>query len=211
MYVCTLDASKAFDRVNLLTLFEKLHKRSICPLFLRFFMHSYCNQKMRIKWNSALSGTFNTSNGVKQGGVLSLLLFTIYPDQLILSLKDLGVGCHLNGMFVGAFSYADDVTLLAPANMALKAMLNTCTEFVASHNLLFNASTTKCMYFNRPRSQAHGVVEFMGTAIDFVDRAELLGVSMCCDIKDRNINRIVQKFTVRSLVFCMILKIYHVM
>ena len=47
----------------------------------------------------------------------------------------------------GAFSYADDVTLLAPTNMALKAMLNTCTEFAASHNLLFNASKTKCMYF----------------------------------------------------------------
>ena len=27
VYVCILDASKAFDRVNLLTLFEKLHKR----------------------------------------------------------------------------------------------------------------------------------------------------------------------------------------
>ena len=76
--------------------------------------------------------------------MLSPLLFTIYMylDQNILSLKDLGVGCHLNGMFVEAFSYADDVTLLAPTNMALKAMLNTCTEFAASHNLLFNASKT---------------------------------------------------------------------
>ena len=85
-------------------------------------MHSYCNQKRGIKWNSALSGTFNTSNGVQQGCVLSPLLFTIYFDQLILSLKDLGVGCHLNGMFVGTFSYADDEALLAPTNMALKAM-----------------------------------------------------------------------------------------
>ena len=203
VYVFTLDASKAFDRVNWLTLFEKLHKRSICPLFLRFLMHSYCNQKIRIKWNSALSGTSNTSNGVKQGGVLSPLLFTIYPDQLILSLKDLEVGCHLNGMFVGAFSYADDVTLLAPTSMALKSMLNTCTEFAASHNLLFNSSKTKCLYFNGPRSQAHGVVEFMGTANDFVDRAELLGVSICCDVKDRNINRIVHKFycTVISVLY----------
>ena len=105
-------------------------KRSICPLFLRFLMHSYYNQEMRIKWNSALSGTFNTSNRVKQGSVLSPLLFTIYLDQLILSLKDLGVGCHLNGMFVGAFSYADDVTLLAPTNMALsyvKFMYRVCS------------------------------------------------------------------------------------
>ena len=40
-HVCMLDASKAFDRVNLLTLFRKLHNRSICPLFLRFLIHSF--------------------------------------------------------------------------------------------------------------------------------------------------------------------------
>ena len=50
------------------------------------------------------------------------------------------------------------------------------------------------MYFNSPRSQAHDGIEFMGTAIDFVDRAELLGVSICCDVKDRTIIGSVQKF-----------------
>ena len=32
-HVCMLDASKAFDKVNLLTLFRQLHNRSMCPLF----------------------------------------------------------------------------------------------------------------------------------------------------------------------------------
>ena len=86
VYVCTLDASKAFDRVNLLTLFKKLFERNMCPLFLRFFIHSYCNQKMRIKWNAAISDSFDTSNGVKQGGVLSPPLFNVYLDELILLL-----------------------------------------------------------------------------------------------------------------------------
>ena len=78
--------------------------------------------------------------------------------------------------------------------MGLKAMLNTSTEFAASHNLLFNEFKTKYMYFKGPRLQAHDVIEFMGTAIDFVDRAELLGVSIWCDVKDRNINGSIQKF-----------------
>ena len=78
---------------------------------------------MRVKWNGSLSGTFSASNGAEQGGVLSPLLFTVYLDQLISALKESGIGCHLNGMFVGAFIYADDVTLLAPTSMALKAML----------------------------------------------------------------------------------------
>ena len=40
---------------------------------------------MLVKWNGFLSGTFNASNGVKQGGVLSPLLFTVHLDQLILA------------------------------------------------------------------------------------------------------------------------------
>ena len=93
--------------------------------------------------------------GLNKGCVLSPLLFTVYLDRLILALKELGIGCHLNDMIVGAFIYADDVTLLATTSMALKAMLNTCTNFSASHNLLFNVSKTKCMYFNDAGSQVH--------------------------------------------------------
>ena len=88
-----------------------------------------CNQKMLIEWNAAIFSSFNTSNGVKQGGVLSPLLFNVYPDELILLLMEQSIGGHMNGMFVGAFRYADDVTLLAPTGMALNAMLDTCTRF----------------------------------------------------------------------------------
>ena len=52
----------------------------MCILILRLFIHSYCNQKMRIKWNVAISCSFDTSNGVKQGEVLSPLPFNVYLD-----------------------------------------------------------------------------------------------------------------------------------
>ena len=97
-------------------------------------------------------------------------------------------------MFVGAFIYADDVTLLAPTSMALKAMLSTCTDFAASHNLLFNASKTKCMYFNDAGSQLQNTAKFMGRPIDCTD---LLGVSVTSRIKERNVNSSVQKFYCR--------------
>ena len=101
----TLDASKAFDKVNLLVLFNKLYKKHLCPLTLRLLMNSFCSQKMRIRWNGAYSDTFTICNGVKQGGVLSPLLFNIYLEKLLLKLEAQGLGCHRNGMFVGAFIY----------------------------------------------------------------------------------------------------------
>ena len=36
--MCMLDASKAFDRVNLLTLFKTLYSRGMCPIYLKLLM-----------------------------------------------------------------------------------------------------------------------------------------------------------------------------
>ena len=55
-----------------------------------------------MRWNATLSPAFSVSNGVRQGGVLSPILFTIYMDDLLLGLKGLGIGCYWDGFFVGA-------------------------------------------------------------------------------------------------------------
>ena len=83
VYMCMLDASKAFDRVNLLTLFKTLYSSGMCPIYLRLLMKIYEEQNMRIRWNNTVTDCFTISNGVKQGGVLSAILFSLYLDQLI--------------------------------------------------------------------------------------------------------------------------------
>ena len=82
------------------------------------------------------------------------------------------------GMFVGAFCYADDVTLLAPTGMALNAMLDTCTRFADAQNLLFNSSKTKCMFIDRSCSQLHSNVRFTGRSVEFVNSVDVLGVPL---------------------------------
>ena len=70
----------------------------------------YKEQNMRVRWNSTFSVLVSVSNGVKQGGVLSPILFSLYLDKLLVELRELGIGCHMNGLFTGAFIYADDIT-----------------------------------------------------------------------------------------------------
>ena len=38
--------------------------------------------------------TFAVANGVWQGGILSPILFTVYIDELLQQLANIGVGCH---------------------------------------------------------------------------------------------------------------------
>ena len=65
-------------------------------------------------WNKKLSDKFSVSKGVRQGGVLSLILFTVYIDDLLVELQRKGVGCYWNQHFAGAVCYADDIALYLP-------------------------------------------------------------------------------------------------
>ena len=108
--VLLLDASKAFDRVNYCKLFNELLKRNISPVLLRLLLYMYTTQSFRVKWSDTTSPQFTVMNGVKQGGVLSPILFAIYTEGLLKRLEDTGVGCHMGCRFTGALAYADDIT-----------------------------------------------------------------------------------------------------
>ena len=59
--------------------------RNLPPSILRFLMFWYEHQSMCVGWNGVFSDTFRVSNGVRQGGVLSPVLFSVYMDELIVA------------------------------------------------------------------------------------------------------------------------------
>ena len=108
---------------GLYTLFELLIAKHICPTVARLLCFLYTSQQYRIKWGGAILSSFSVKSGVKQGGVLSSRLFSIYLDVLLCRLKMCGMRCYYGNLYVGCLAYADDVVLLSPTLESLKEML----------------------------------------------------------------------------------------
>ena len=178
VYITLLDASKAFDRVEYVSLFSLLMSKGICPLIVRFLVVMYTNQSFRVKWCSGISQVVKANNGVKQGGVLSPLLFTLYIDVLLQRLKLSHYGCHIGNVFCGAFGYADDVILISPTVNGLVRQLDICSIFGSEHNVMFNPSKTKLVSMSNAKSVSSPNVIFMGEPIEVVDHCSHLGVKI---------------------------------
>ena len=145
VYALFLDASKAFDRLNFIKLFSKLLNKKMCPITVRLLLNMYLNQKIQVKWNGILSEPFNVSNGVRQGGVLSPLFFSIYIDELLIKLKKSGFGCTIGSYYFGALGYADDVVLLCPTREGLRNMIRICEAYATENDLIFNGNKSKLL------------------------------------------------------------------
>ena len=95
VYCVLLDATKAFDRVHYAKLFSILIERKMPAVVMRFLLNTYLCHSTHVTWNGMSSASFMVQNGVKQGGILSPVLFCIYLDVLLNRLKEAKVGCYM--------------------------------------------------------------------------------------------------------------------
>jgi len=143
-----LDSSKAFDKVEYCKLFNLLLNRHIPPHIIRVLLNMYTGQQVNVLWNGVYSRKFPAVNGVKQGAIISPILFCVYLDTLLLELRKAGLGCHIGHWFAAALGYADDVVLLAPTARAMRSMLTICDRFASEFNVTFNGNKSKYIRFH---------------------------------------------------------------
>ena len=157
VFSCFLDLTKAFDLVNFSKLFSKLRDK-VSPVFIRLLAYIYVYQTCCVKWCGSKSKSFNVSNGVRQGAVLSPILFSLYIDNLFYEMSNSGLGCYINNVFYGIFGYADDLVLLSPSRSGLQCMLDLAKSFLEKLGLKISVnhvtpkkSKTKCIAFGMKR------------------------------------------------------------
>ena len=139
VFMAALDAKKAFDRVNHIKLFHLMCDIGVPVHIIRLLMNWYSKIMIIVKWKDSYSSFCSLKSGVRQGGVLSPILFNIYMNSLIRSLSVSDLGCHINGVYIGCLTYADDIILLSASVVHIQRMLDTCYACSVELGIKFNA------------------------------------------------------------------------
>lgn len=105
----------------------------------------------RVWSKEGFSEFFESQMGVKQGDILSPLLFALYINDLEESLIG---GIKISGKTIKLLAYADDIVLLAPSAAGLQMMINCLESYCTLWNLHVNLSKSKVMVFRNGGKEA---------------------------------------------------------
>ena len=132
-------------------------------------------------------------------------------DELLVSLRKLGVGCYVGDIFMGAFGYADDLVLLAPSRTAMQLMLDVCQDYAQENNLVFSTdinprkSKSKCLFMSSSKKSDKPLpLKLYGVDLPWVKTATHLGNELCedgsmdTDVKQKRANFIDRSLLVRE-------------
>ena len=139
-------------------------------------------------WDNEYGEYFGSSNGVRQGGISSPLIFTVYVDELIMRLKKSGIGCYVGHEFYGCLGYADDFKLLCPSVKGLRKMLHICEEFGNEYSVKYNSKKTVCIKFSRVSNHREQKPEMSlnSEALSWAECVKDLGNHIRSDLSEAN-------------------------
>jgi len=176
--ICTVDLSKAFDRMNHFVLFIKLRDRRLPLQLLNIFVLWFSMSKTCVRWGSYDSHFINLAAGVRQGGVLSPYFFAIFVDDIVSKVVESSVGCYIRNILF-YFLCADNIILLSPSVCGLQRLLRVCEMAINEIDMKTNASKTVCIRIHvgpRSDSTCAGLTLCSGAQLKWVNTWRYLGM-----------------------------------
>lgn len=174
VYLCFIDYEKAFDRVRHQQMLEILQRVGLDNRDLRIIANLYWNQRANVRVEDALSEEVLIKRGVRQGCVLSPMLFNLYSEAILSQALDgFDRGIVVNGEIINNLRYADDTALIAGSLEDLQALLDRVHATSSNYGLNMNVRKTKFMIVSK--QDVNGALSIAGNVVERVASYKYLG------------------------------------
>lgn len=171
-----VDFSAAFDTIDRNALIYKLSCLGVSTRMLAVLRNLYKGTTASVWCREGVTEEFDTKVGLRQGCVLSPLLFSLFVNDLPEALEG---GCNVGGRRVNVLLYADDIVLMAPTAACLQHMIKRLENYCETWNLKVNLNKSKIMVFRKGgRLSSNDRWWFKGEPIGIVNEYKYLGVTL---------------------------------
>jgi hypothetical protein len=133
-----IDIQKAYDRVWRQGLWYKLHKHGIRGKLWRSLKNIYSKVESCVVLDDICTDFFEILVGLRQGCLLSPILFDIFINDLAEEIKKLNLGVYCGKQKIAILMFADDIVLLAENRKDLETMLCFTYDFSLKWRYKFN-------------------------------------------------------------------------
>ena len=150
LYCVFVDLKKAFDSIYRNALWLKLYRQGIQGKMLRVIKDMYEKAKSCVKHCNSYSDFFKCSLGLRQGEVISPIMFSLFIEDLELFLqRDVHSGLLLDDITLILLLFADDMVIIAKSPGELQDSLNLLSTYCGNWGLGVNVNKTKVMVFRK--------------------------------------------------------------
>ena len=104
-----------------------------------------------VRVNSKHTYWFTVKSGLRQGCILSPLLFNLYINDLAIYIQSFDIGVDYGSDRICILLYADDIVLLAENEKGLQCLLNALNNWCSNNDMYINSNKSEFVYF-RPVS-----------------------------------------------------------
>ncbi|KAI8508065.1 hypothetical protein Bbelb_143050 [Branchiostoma belcheri] len=143
--VSFIDFTKAFDSIHRPSLWNIMQMYGLPNKVISAIKHIYADSKCCVRTDDGFSGWFEVVTGVRQGCVLSPILFALAIDWVLQqSTKDKGIP-WLQGQRLSDLDFADDIAGLAESTKDLQALVSEIGTTAGGIGLTISGKKTKNM------------------------------------------------------------------